>query len=263
MANIFKFNPLLKQTIWGGERIIPFKHMDSQLDQVGESWEISGVKGHETTVAGGPYDGLGANALYVMDSAPEARLMVGLNRRITPEEYKRLVEDDTICDAINSYAVKEGDCFYIPSGRIHSIGAGCFLAEIQQTSDITYRIYDFKRPDRNGRLRQLHTAEAAEVIDYEVAEDYHTAYLPARNEPVGLISCQYFRTALYDLDEPMALDYSELDSFVVLIGLKGEGVLALDDGSRATLNAGETVLLPATTDFVMVSGKIKFLETYV
>ena len=123
--------------------------------------------------------------------------------------------------------------------------------------------YLFESLYRNGRLRQLHTAEAAEVIDYEVAEDYHTAYLPARNEPVGLISCQYFRTALYDLDEPMALDYSELDSFVVLIGLKGEGVLALDDGSRATLNAGETVLLPATTDFVMVSGKIKFLETYV
>ncbi len=321
MANIFKFNPLLKQTIWGGERIIPFKHLGCKLDQVGESWEISGVKGHETTVAGGPYDGLGANALvaelkdkllgkenyarfgdefpllikfidaardlsiqvhpddasavrkgyergktemwYVMDSAPAARLMVGLNRRITPEEYKLLVEGDTICDAINSYAVKEGDCFYIPSGRIHSIGAGCFLAEIQQTSDITYRIYDFKRRDRDGNLRQLHTADAAEVIDYEVADDYHTAYRHARNEPVDLISCQYFRTALYELDEPMALDYSELDSFVVLIGLKGESVLTLDDGSQATLNAGETVLLPATTGFVTVSGKIKFLEAYV
>lgn len=321
MANIFKFKPLLKQTIWGGERIAPFKRLECNMGQVGESWEISGVKGQETVVDGGPYDGLTTNELvatlrdrllgrdnylrygdefpllikfidaagdlsvqvhpddatamrhgrkrgktemwYVMDSEPSATLMVGLKRSITPDEYKALVANGTICDAISRYNVKEGDCFYIPSGRIHSIGAGCFLAEIQQTSDVTYRIYDFKRKDKDGNFRELHTAEAADAIDYHVQESYRTEYDRVKNEPAELVDCPYFRTALYDLDEPMTLDYSELDSFVILIGVCGEGTLTCDDGTSATLSAGHTLLLPATTGIVGVSGKVKFLETYI
>ena len=321
MANIFKFKPLLKQTIWGGERIAPFKRLECNMGQVGESWEISGVKGQETVVDGGPYDGLTTNELvatlrdrllgrdnylrygdefpllikfidaagdlsvqvhpddatamrhgrkrgktemwYVMDSEPSATLMVGLKRSITPDEYKALVANGTICDAISRYNVKEGDCFYIPSGRIHSIGAGCFLTEIQQTSDVTYRIYDFKRKDKDGNFRELHTAEAADAIDYHVQESYRTEYDRVKNEPAELVDCPYFRTALYDLDEPMTLDYSELDSFVILIGVCGEGTLTCDDGTSATLSAGHTLLLPATTGIVGVSGKVKFLETYI
>lgn len=321
MANIFKFKPLLKQTIWGGERIAPFKRLECNMGQVGESWEISGVKGQETVVDGGPYDGLTTNELvatlrdrllgrdnylrygdefpllikfidaagdlsvqvhpddatamrhgrkrgktemwYVMDSEPSATLMVGLKRSITPDEYKALVANGTICDAISRYNVKEGDCFYIPSGRIHSIGAGCFLTEIQQTSDVTYRIYDFKRKDKDGNFRELHTAEAADAIDYQVQESYRTEYDRVKNEPAELVDCPYFRTALYDLDEPMTLDYSELDSFVILIGVCGEGTLTCDDGTSATLSAGHTLLLPATTGLVGVSGKVKFLETYI
>lgn len=321
MANIFKFKPLLKQTIWGGERIAPFKRLECNMSQVGESWEISGVKGQETVVDGGPYDGLTTNEIvatlrdrllgrdnylrygdefpllikfidaagdlsvqvhpddatamrhgrkrgktemwYVMDSEPSATLMVGLKRSITPDEYKALVANGTICDAISRYNVKEGDCFYIPSGRIHSIGAGCFLTEIQQTSDVTYRIYDFKRKDKDGNFRELHTAEAADAIDYQVQESYRTEYDRVKNEPTELVDCPYFRTALYDLDEPMTLDYSELDSFVILIGVCGEGTLTCDDGTSATLSAGHTLLLPATTGIVGVSGKVKFLETYI
>ena len=321
MANIFKFKPLLKQTIWGGERIAPFKRLECNMGQVGESWEISGVKEQETVVDGGPYDGLTTNELvatlrdrllgrdnylrygdefpllikfidaagdlsvqvhpddatamrhgrkrgktemwYVMDSEPSATLMVGLKRSITPDEYKALVANGTICDAISRYNVKEGDCFYIPSGRIHSIGAGCFLTEIQQTSDVTYRIYDFKRKDKDGNFRELHTAEAADAIDYQVQESYRTEYDRVKNEPAELVDCPYFRTALYDLDEPMTLDYSELDSFVILIGVCGEGTLTCDDGTSATLSAGHTLLLPATTGIVGVSGKVKFLETYI
>ena len=321
MANIFKFKPLLKQTIWGGERIAPFKRLECNMGQVGESWEISGVKGQETVVDGGPYDGLTTNELvatlrdrllgrdnylrygdefpllikfidaagdlsvqvhpddatamrhgrkrgktemwYVMDSEPSATLMVGLKRSITPDEYKALVANGTICDAISRYNVKEGDCFYIPSGRIHSIGAGGFLTEIQQTSDVTYRIYDFKRKDKDGNFRELHTAEAADAIDYQVQESYRTEYDRVKNEPTELVDCPYFRTALYDLDEPMTLDYSELDSFVILIGVCGEGTLTCDDGTSATLSAGHTLLLPATTGIVGVSGKVKFLETYI
>jgi phosphomannose isomerase type I len=199
---------------------------------------------------------------YVMESAPNATLLSGLKRAITPEEYKVMVENDTITDALCEYRVGEGDVFYLPAGRIHSIGAGTFLAEIQETSDVTYRIYDFKRKDKDGNYRQLHTEEAAECIDYSVESDYRTKYEARKNEGVELAQCAHFTTSVYDLDEPMLLDYSELDSFVVLIALSGECTLSTGD-AETQLRAGETVLLPATTQTLSVSGTVKFLETFV
>jgi mannose-6-phosphate isomerase len=318
---LFKFNPLLKTTLWGGDKIIPFKHLDSTQERVGESWEISGVKDNETVVSCGPCCGKKLNELvaemkadlvgkdnyerfgdefpllikfidarqdlsiqvhptdeiahrqgkprgktemwYIMESAPDAKLYSGLKQQITPEEYKKMVQDDTICDALAQYEVKEGDVFFLPAGRIHAIGTGCFLAEIQQTSDVTYRIYDFKRKDKDGNYRELHTREAAESINYTVEQDYRTHYIPKKNEGVQLVSCPYFTTAVYDLDEAMTLDYSELDSFVILIGMKGEGTIADDEGNETSLKAGETVLIPATTKELKVSGNMKFLETFV
>lgn len=317
MQHYYKFNPLLKSTLWGGDKIIPFKQLSLQQQQVGESWELSGVPGNETTIAG---DGRSLNQLvaelrdqlvgranyrrfgnefpllikfidarqdlsiqvhptdeiahrqgkprgktemwYVMASDPGAKLYNGLRQQLTPEQYKQMVADDTICDALAQYPVSEGDCFFIPAGRIHAIGAGCFLAEIQQTSDVTYRIYDFNRRDKDGNLRQLHTREAAESIDYTVLPDYRQCYTPRKNEGQLLVECPYFNTAVYDLDEPMQIDYSELDSFVILIGLKGEATLTIDD-EQATLRQGETILLPATVRHVHTEGNIKFLETYV
>lgn len=316
-----KFNPLLVQTLWGGEKIIPFKHLHSDLTQVGESWEISGVKGNETVVSEGEFKGKKLNELvdelkgklvgeanykrfgndfpllikfidarqelsiqvhptdelaqkrgklrgktemwYIMESDENAKLRAGMKEKITPEQYKQMVEDDTITEAIAEYKVKEGDCFFLPAGRIHSIGTGCFLAEIQQTSDVTYRIYDFKRKDKNGNYRELHTEEAAECIDYNVEPNYRTEYTPVKNEGVALVECPYFTTAVYDLNEPMTLDYSELDSFVILIGLKGSGEITDNEGNTTTLCEGETILIPATTSEVKVTGNIKFLETYV
>ena len=199
---------------------------------------------------------------YILDSAPDAKLYSGLKQQLTPEEYKQMVEDDSICDALAQYAVKDGDCFFIPAGRIHAIGHGCQLIEIQQTSDVTYRIYDYKRRDKDGNLRQLHTKEAAESIDYRVLPDYRTHYKPTKNEGQLLVECPYFNTAVYDLDEPMLIDYSELDSFVVLIGLKGEGSLTIDD-EKVTFREGDTLLLPAYINNVRVEGEVKFLETYV
>jgi mannose-6-phosphate isomerase len=199
---------------------------------------------------------------YVMDSAPTAKLYNGLKMQITPEQYKAMVANDTICDALAQYDVKEGDCFFIPAGRIHAIGAGCYLAEIQQTSDVTYRIYDYKRRDKDGNLRQLHTHEASESIDYTILSDYRQQYQPAQNEGQLLVECPYFNTAVYDLTEPMEIDYSELDSFVILIGLKGEGTLTID-GEETILHAGESILIPATAKEVRTEGTIKFLETYV
>ena len=316
-----KFKALLKQTIWGGNKIVPFKHLNEQLDNVGESWEISGVKDNETIVCNGRYEGQSLNAIvkelkgdlvgienykrfgdefpllikfidarsdlsiqvhptdeiaqkqgkergktemwYIMNSDKDAKLYSGLKKQITPEQYKAMVEDDTICDALAQYKVKEGDVFFLPAGRIHAIGTGCFLAEIQQTSDVTYRIYDYKRKDKDGNYRQLHTKEAAECINYKVEKDYRTEYLPVKNQGVGLVQCPYFTTSVYDLTEPMTIDYSELDSFVILIGMKGEGRITDNEGNKTTLNEGETLLLPATTNSIKVEGSIKFLETYV
>lgn len=316
-----KFKALLKQTIWGGDKIIPFKHLNEKLDNVGESWEISGVPGNETIVADGPYEGRPLNSVvaelkgdlvgvdnykrfgnefpllikfidarqqlsiqvhptdeiarrqgkergktemwYIMNSDPDASLRSGLKKEITPEQYKEMVADDTIVDAIAEYKVKEGDVFFLPAGRIHSIGAGCFLAEIQETSDVTYRIYDFKRRDKNGNYRQLHTKEAAECINYKVEKDYRTEYTPQRNQGVTVVRCPYFVTSVYDLTEPMTIDYADLDSFVILIGMKGEGTLTDDEGNKETFREGETILLPATTKSVKIDGTIKFLETYV
>lgn len=199
---------------------------------------------------------------YVMESAPEAKLYSGLKMHITPEQYKQMVEEGSICDALAQYHVKEGDCFFIPAGRIHSICSGTFLAEIQQTSDITYRIYDYKRKDKDGKERQLHTQEASESIDYTVLDDYRTYYTPRQDESQLLVQCPYFNTAVYDLTEPMTIDYSDLDSFVILIAIKGEGTLSVD-GEDLLFRAGDTLLLPATIKEVRVEGTLKFLETYV
>ncbi len=316
---MLKFEPLLKQTLWGGDKIIPFKHLDARMDNVGESWEISGVKDNETIVSEGTYKGRRLNDLvrelkgdlvgrenyerfgdefpllikfidarqdlsiqvhpndetarrlgrergktemwYVASDAP-GTLYCGLKQRITPGEYKAMVDDDTITDALARYEVHEGDVFFIPAGRIHAIGAGCFVAEIQQTSDVTYRIYDFKRRDKNGNLRELHTREAAESIDYTVLPDYRTRYDLRPNEPRTVVECPYFTTSVYDLTEPMLLDYSDLDTFVILIGVKGGGTLTAD-GQTVSLRAGETVLIPATVSEVRVEGAVRFLETFV
>ena len=200
---------------------------------------------------------------YLMSSDKGAKLYSGLKKKITPEEYAAMVENDTICDALAQYEVKEDDVFFLPAGRIHAIGAGCFLAEIQQTSDVTWRIYDFKRKDKDGNYRELHTKQAAEAINYNVEKDYRTNYLPEKNQGVNLVSCPYFNTAVYDLNEPMTIDYSELDSFVILIGLSGEGTVTDAKGNTTSLKAGETILLPATNAQVKVEGTGKFLETYV
>lgn len=321
--NIFKFQPLLKSTLWGGERIIPFKHLNDNMENVGESWEISGVKDNETIVSEGQYKGKKLNDLvaelkeklvgkecykrygdefpllikfidarqdlsiqvhptdeiakkqgrergktemwYLMDSAPEAKLYSGLKKKITPEEYKKMVEDDTICDALAQYAVKEGDVFFLPAGRIHAIGAGCFLAEIQQTSDVTWRIYDFKRKDKNGNYRELHTQQASEAIDYAVYDNYRTEYTPVQNQRQEVVKCQYFTTSIFDLTSDGGeknLDYTDHDGFVILIGVKGEGTLTNANGESTSLNTGETILISATETKFKVTGNVRFLEVY-
>ena len=199
---------------------------------------------------------------YALECASDAKLYCGLKKEITPAEYKAMVDNDTITDALAQYEVKEDDTFFIPAGRIHAIGGGCKVAEIQQTSDVTYRIYDYKRKDKDGNYRELHTEKAAESIDYTVLPNYRTKYQPTKNEGVQIAECPYFTTAVYDLTEPMTLDYSELDSFVILIAVKGEGTI-MADGEELEFTEGNTILLPATTGEVKIKGEVKFLETFV
>ena len=319
-----KFNPILKSTIWGGDKIIPFKHLDCTQPNVGESWEISDVPGDESVVANGPdagknltqmvslykgalvgeanytrfggkfpllikfidarddlsiqvhpddelamrrHNSMGKTEMwYVIDNAGgRAHLRSGLSRSITPEQYEQMIADNTICDALADYAVRPGDVFFLPAGRIHSIGAGCFIAEIQQTSNITYRIYDFNRKDKDGRTRELHTELSKQAIDYSVQPDYRTAYTPCKDRPVHLVSCPYFTTSVYHLSRPMTVDYSGLDSFVVYICMEGSCTIKDDRGNTIGMQAGESVLFPATTRSLEVTpyGEVKFLETYV
>ena len=199
---------------------------------------------------------------YIIDAKPGSYLYAGFSKSITPEEYKEHIRNNTITDVLARHEVAPGDVFYLPAGRVHAIGAGIFLAEVQQSSDVTYRIYDFNRRDKDGNLRELHTHEAAEAIDYTVLSDYRTTYPRLRDEGVQLVSCPYFTTAVYDLTEAMTLDYSELDSFVVLIAVAGSATLSCQ-GQTIDFQAGDTVLLPATTDEVVVGGGVQFLETYV
>lgn len=200
---------------------------------------------------------------YLLESEPDATLRCGLKEVLTPDGIKRKVADGTICDSIAQYNVKASDCFYIPAGRVHSIGTGCLIAEIQQTSDTTYRLYDYNRRDKSGNLRQLHVEKAAECIDYSVKDDYRTHYKPAKNERVPLVECDYFKTSLYDIDRPMRLDYSGLDSFMILVCVKGNGTLTDNEGNVSTLHECETLLVPATTRTLDVKGNIRILETYV
>ena len=203
---------------------------------------------------------------YVVDADKGAKLRSGFSEQITPKEYKERVLNNTITDVLQEYEIHPGDVFFLPAGRVHSIGAGSFIAEIQQTSDITYRIYDFNRKDANGKTRELHTDLAREAINYEVLDDYRTKYEPLKDEPVELVACPYFTTSLYDMTEEISCDYSELDSFVIFICMEGACVMKDNEGNELTVNAGESILLPATTQDVTITpvgGNVKLLETYV
>ena len=176
------------------------------------------------------------------------------------------MHNNTITDVLQEYEIHPVDVFFLPAGRIHSIGAGAFIAEIQQTSDITYRIYDFNRKDANGKTRELHTSQALDAINYEVLDDYRTKYEPLKDEPVELVACPYFTTSVYDMSEQISCDYSELDSFVIFICIEGSCLMTDNEGNEVRLGAGETVLFPATTQELTIvpqEGNVKLLETYV
>ena len=320
-----KFEPILKQTLWGGDKIIPFKHLNETLPNVGESWEVSAVEGSESVVANGadkgytlpemvrkykdelvgeanyarfgnkfpllikfidakldlsiqvhPADDLAKkrhNSMgktemwYVVDADKGAKLISGFSEQITPKEYKDRVHNGTFAEVLQTCAIEPGDVFYVPAGRVHGIGAGAFVAEIQQTSDITYRIFDYNRKDKDGKSRELHTSQAMDAINFtDVQDDFRTEYDRIQNEPVEMVASPYFTTSVYDMTEEITCDYSELDSFVIFICVEGACRLTDDNRNEITMCAGETELLPASTQEVTIvpeGERVKLLETYV
>jgi mannose-6-phosphate isomerase len=320
----FVFEPIFRPMVWGGEKIPAYKGVTTDVERIGESWEISAYGDKISVVANGPLAGRDLNSLvkefkaelvgehvyantgdefpllikfidalndlsiqvhpnnemaarvhganangktemwYVIAADPGAALYSGLKEAITPDDYTRMVADGTITDALMRYEVQPGDVFFLPAGRIHAICSGCFIAEIQQTSDLTYRIWDYGRLGLDGKPRQLHTELARQAIDYKVyPEGYKTAYKHELNKEVVLISCPYFTTSLFDLTKPLKKSLKDIDSFLVVMVLEGNGALECM-GSTIDLRQGTTVLIPASAESLRFKTEtgIKLITSY-
>lgn len=197
---------------------------------------------------------------YIMDADPKAELIVGFNKNVSKEEYAKSIENDTLLDLLNYEQVKEGDTFFINTGKIHAIGAGVMLAEIQQTSDVTYRVFDFNRKDKDGNLRELHTDLALDAVDYEMKDDFKVSYSQELNKMGSMVDCPYFKTNFIELNKNVVIDSTKRDSFTIYMCVGGEAVIKTAEG-EAAISKGETVLLPANTQKIeLQSTGAKLLE---
>ena len=317
----YKFAPYLRTTIWGGYQIAPFKGIFTAQPNIGESWEISGVPGHESVVVErgiiGDVDlGLNLTQLidkykgllvgervyrtfgntfpllvkfidsrqdlsvqvhpddqlaqkrhqcpgktemwYVIKADVGAKIYSGLKQSITPDDYERLAKAEPINghspmqDVIATHESHQGDLFFLPAGRLHAIGAGNFLTEIQQTSDITYRVYDFGRKDANGVPRELHLEQAKDAIDYQVWPEYRTSYDSTKPNS-ELIHCPYFIVNRVVVQVAAEINLHS-DSFVIVVCLWGEANI---NGIR--VKQGETLLVPASENVLYIFGNATFL----
>jgi mannose-6-phosphate isomerase len=202
---------------------------------------------------------------YVIQADKGSKLQSGFNQPVDQDKYLFKLEHNELTDILNYEEVNPGDVFFIPAGRVHAIGKGILLAEIQQTSDVTYRIYDYDRRDNQGNLRELHTELALDAIDYTMYPEYKTRYEPKINESVELVKCKYFTTNLIDLNQTVEKEYNKLDSFVIFVCLDGELQIETEAGS-VFAQKGETVLIPASIENVQLKPKsptVKLLEVYV
>jgi mannose-6-phosphate isomerase len=327
---MYKFNPIFKETVWGGQAILRLKGLPADGRCTGESWELSGVEGNKSVVSQGFAGKDGANdegktideliaqygerllgksvmrktgktfpilvkfidarddlsiqvhpddrlamqrhhsfgkteMWYVIAAQPGAFLYSGFSRQTTPEEYLARVADNTLTDVLQRFEVRAGDVFFLPAGRIHAIGKGCLIAEIQQTSNITYRIYDYDRKDAGGNRRELHTELAKDAIDYALYPDYRTHYTCKTDGEAELVRCSHFTTVLLDCRQS-AIRHLNADSFTIHTCLAGEAEIIDNRRRSMKIRAGEVVLIPAQTRTVTVkagSHSVKLLETYV
>lgn len=201
---------------------------------------------------------------YVVKADKGATLANGFKAPVDPRDYPELVESGKIEDVLNFVEIHPGDVFFIPAGRVHAIGAGSFVAEIQQTSDATYRIYDYRRKDKDGHERELHTELAVAAINFNDTDGSAVKYKPTPDIPVNLVKSPFFTTNLLQIDEDLLRDYSELDTFMVIIATEGEGEISCGD-QTIILREGHTVLVPASATGIHIKpiGKLTLLETYI
>ncbi len=299
-----KFRPLIKEAIWGGEKLEKILGKDTGgLAKAAESWEISSVEGSISEVSNGLLTGNNLKELievymgdlvgdrifekygtefplllkfidandflsiqvhpddalsgkrhhaygktemwYVLQADPGSTLISGFNKPLDKETYLHHFKNGTLTGILNQEQVAAGDVFYIPAGRVHAIGPGILLAEIQQTSDITYRIHDWDRVDKNGKGRELHTGMAVDAIDYGFHENYKTVRPVVPNRMESLIQCPYFSTSILNFNRSVERDYSMHDAFVIFMGIRGRFRLNYVQGTEF-VNMGETVLVPAS-----------------
>ena len=201
---------------------------------------------------------------YIVEAEQNAELISGFSKQVDQKTYLKYLHDKRLKEILNIEKVRNDDVFYIPSGRIHALGPGILLAEIQQTSDITYRIYDWDRVDGQGKSRELHIEAALEAIDFKVYDSYRTNYQRKQNKTSNLIDCPYFVTNLLDLNQTIEKDYSALDSFVIYIVIKGSAIIQ-GGSAEERVKSGETVLIPAVMEKIMIKAnpECKILEVYV
>ena len=314
-----RFRPYLKTVIWGGDRICAYKGIEQPEPNIGESWEISCVPGHESVVDEGAYEGFtlrelierfGASLLgdavyeryganfplliklidandnlsvqvhpdddlamkrhnslgktemwYIINTDDNAKIFAGLNTEMTPDEYVKRVADGSFAEALAVHSSKPGDVFFLPAGRVHAIGAGNLLAEIQESSDVTYRIYDYDRRDANGNTRELHTDLAKDAIDYTVYDNYKSPSVPDDVNECEIVSCEHFTTLRIIVNGETSLNLPD-DSFSVIMCIEGEVTLRFEDGEMS-LKTGETVLLPADVREMRTIGNATLLQSYI
>ena len=274
-----KFHPILKNKIWGGQKLQQLLNKPTTATDAGESWEISDVEGDTSVVANGPLEGrslknlletytsdlLGAKNFrqfgtkfpllikfidakedlsvqlhpndqlakerhnsfgktemwYVLQADTDSNLIVGFNQEMTQDLYLKHLEEKTLQSILNFDNVQAGDTYFIEVGRIHAIGAGVLLAEIQQTSDITYRVYDWDRVDADGNERELHNDIALEAFDFDMPDNYRVKYSKNSNTSTELVSCPYFTTNVLDVKEPILKENTH-DSFMIYMCVEGK-----------------------------------------
>jgi mannose-6-phosphate isomerase len=201
---------------------------------------------------------------YILDAEPGSELITGFNRQVNQAIYLEHLNTNKLKEILNVENVKKDDVFYIPSGRIHALGPGILLAEIQQTSDTTYRIYDWDRVDENGKSRELHTELAIDAIDFKPVNNFRTEYRKIKDQIQNLVDTPFFTTNILDFDEVVKKDYSLLDSFVIYICVEGSAMIHYDD-QQETLIKGETILIPAVMDRLVLEPlqPSKVLEVFI
>lgn len=317
-----KFDPILKEKIWGGNKLKTILNKPTTLQEnIGESWEISTVQNDVSIISNGNLKGINLVDLikkykeellgkkvykefgdqfpllikfidakedlsvqlhpndrlakerhnsfgktemwYVVQSDKDSELIIGFNKSTSKEEYEKYLKSKKITELLNFEKISKGDSYFINTGKIHAIGGGALIAEIQQTSDITYRVYDWDRKDNNGNYRELHTDLALEAIDYEVKNDFRLVYDRKKNVNNELVNCNYFTTNYLKVEGHFNRICNTIDSFKIYICIEGSGSVATANNSES-IYKGQTILIPAVIDEIKIIGTdLELLEVYI